>query len=196
MCSSYDSFASAKDLEDRFDLPSLPLIPNKKNTRPTDMALIFDTNRTVRLLPWGIPRPWQDGKNAQPIINARAETVDQKPTFRPLLNRRCLVPATAWFEWREVGDRKRKNRINLKGELLFAFAGLASDSHFTIITCEPVASIAHINNRMPVVLTRDAENAWLDVETPFEAVAKHLVPYVSCSLGFHEEQPVQSDFFN
>ena len=195
MCSSYESIGSAKDLEDRFDLPSLPLIPNKKSTRPTDMALIFDADRTVRVLPWGIPRPWQDGKNAQPIINARAETVDQKQTFKPLLNQRCLVPATAWFEWREVGGKKLKNRINLKGELLFAFAGLASDSHFTIITCEPVESIAHIHNRMPVVLTPDAENAWIDVKIPFVSVAKHLVPYVSCALGFHEVQPVQSDLF-
>jgi putative SOS response-associated peptidase YedK len=195
MCSSYESIGSAKDLEDRFDLPSLPLMPNKKNTRPTDLALILDADRAVRLLRWGIPRPWQGGKNAQPIINARAETVDQKPTFRPLLNRRCLVPATAWFEWREVGGKKLKNRINLKGELLFAFAGLASDSHFTIITCEPVACIAHIHNRMPVVLTRDTENAWLDVETPFEAVSKHLIPCVGYSLGFNEEQPLQSDLF-
>ena len=147
------------------------------------------------MLSWGIPRPWQDGKDAQPIINARAETVDQKPTFRPLLNRRCLVPATAWFEWREVDRKKFKNRINLKSEQLFAFAGLASDCHFTIITCEPVASIAHIHNRMPVVLTPDSENAWLDLEIPFEAVVKHLVPFVSCSLGFSEEQPLQSDFF-
>jgi putative SOS response-associated peptidase YedK len=195
MCSNYESNGSAKDLEGRFDLPCLPLMPNKQNIRPTDLALIIDANRTMRLLPWGIPQPWQDGKNAQPIINARAETIDQKPTFRPLLSRRCLVPATAWFEWREVGGNKLKNQINLKDEPLFAFAGLASDSHFTIITCEPVPSIAHIHSRMPVVLTPAAENAWLDVDSPFEAVAKHLAPYAGCPLGFNEEQPVQSDLF-
>ena len=195
MCSSYENIASAQDLEDRFNLPSLPLTLHKENTRPTDLALIFGADSVLRVLPWGIPRSWQGAKNQQPIINARAETVDQKSTFQPLLNRQCRIPATAWFEWREVGGKKLKNQINLKGKLLSAFAGLANDSHFTIITCEPVASIAHIHNRMPVVLTPDTENVLLEVETPFEAVSKHLIPYVGSSLEFNEEQPLQSDLF-
>jgi putative SOS response-associated peptidase YedK len=78
---------------------------------------------------------------------------------------------------------------------MFTLAGLASDSHFTIITCEAVETIAHINNRMPLVLTPDTENKWLDAQTPIEAVAKHLVPNVDCSLRFKEEKPAQSDLF-
>jgi putative SOS response-associated peptidase YedK len=195
MCSSYESIGSAKDLGEWFGLQDLPLALNKKNTRPTDMALIFDVNRTSRILSWGIPMPWQNGNKTKPIINARAETLSQKPTFQPILNRRCLVPAKAWFEWRKVGGKKLKNRINMKGEQLFSFAGLASNSHFTIITREAVESIAHIHNRMPVVLAPDTENEWLDMHNPFEAIARYLSPNMGCSLMFKEEQPAQSDLF-
>jgi putative SOS response-associated peptidase YedK len=75
------------------------------------------------------------------------------------------------------------------------FAGLATDSHFTIITCEAVARIAHIHNRIPVILTPEAGNKWLDAQTPIKAVAKHLVPNGDYSLRFKEEQPAQSALF-
>ena len=159
------------------------------------MTLIFDVSRPLRTLSWGLPLPWQNENKARTIINARAETLAQKPTFPPILNRRCLVPARAWFEWRKVGSKKLKNRNNMKGEPLFTFAGLASDSHFTIITCEAVESIAHIHNRMPAILTPEAGNKWLDAQTPIKAVAKYLVPNGDCSLRFKEEQPAQSDLF-
>ena len=159
------------------------------------MTLIFDVSRPLRTLSWGLPLPWQNENKARTIINARAETLAQKPTFPPILNRRCLVPARAWFEWRKVGSKKLKNRNNMKGEPLFTFAGLASDSHFTIITCEAVESIAHIHNRMPAILTPEAGNKWLDAQTPIKAVAKYLVPNGDCSLRFKEEQPAQSNLF-
>jgi putative SOS response-associated peptidase YedK len=195
MCSDYESIENCKDLNDRFDIQNLPSAPNKKNIRPTDIALIFDVDKKLQELSWGIPLPWQDENNTNVIINARVETLAQKPSFQPILNGRCLVPATAWFEWRKVGSKKLKNRISVKGEPLFTFAGLASNSHFTIITCEAVENIAHINNRMPLVLTPDTENEWLDAQTPIEVIAKHLAPNLDCSLRFKEEKPAQSDLF-
>jgi len=195
MCSIYENIGNWEDLKNRFDIQNLQSAPNKKNTHPTDMALIFDVDRTLRALSWGIPLPWQDDNNTHVIINARVETLAQKPTFQPILNQRCLVPATAWFEWRKVGSKKLKNRISMKNELSFTFAGLASNSHFTILTCEAVENIAHIHNRMPLVLTPDTENKWLDPQTPIGSVTKHLAHNMDWSLVFKEKKPAQSDLF-
>ena len=195
MCSSYESVENTKDVEDWFSIQRQPLALNKKNMRPTDLAFTLGIKKQLRQLSWGIPAPWQDGKNTQPIINIRAETAARKQTFKPILNCRCLVPATAWFEWRKVGDKKLKNQIKLKDELLFTFAGLVSDNHFAIITCQSAPSISHIHTRMPVVLSPEAQNRWLDIQTPFESLASLLVPYFDSSLKFYEGRPTQFELF-
>jgi putative SOS response-associated peptidase YedK len=195
MCSNFDNDASPHELDVRFDLHGAPQTANKQNHRPTDMALVIEAERKPRLLSWGIPAPWAQNGRSKPIINARAETLAQKPTFRPLLKQRCLVPATAWYEWRAAEGNKLKNRISLPKAKLFAFAGLADGDHFTLITCPPEPSIAHIHNRMPVVLTPQGEAAWLDADQPFLDVARYLVPYTAGPLISEEEPLEQPDLF-
>jgi putative SOS response-associated peptidase YedK len=139
--------------------------------RPTNLAPVVLQDRTLAWLPWGLVVDWQN----QPVINARAETLDSKPTFRPLLNQRCLVPASAYFEWRAVGKDKIKTRIRAENTVL-AFAGLIGDGRFTIITCAPAAVIAHIHDRMPVILDRAAQEAWL-ADGPYTEVKAMLAPF-------------------
>ena len=92
---------------DQFDLDTPPPVPNTDDMRPTDQALIID-GTGPRLMRWGLTVTW----DKKPLINARAETLAEKPTFRPLLEQRCLVPMTAYLEWRKADDgSKRKNRI-------------------------------------------------------------------------------------
>ncbi len=141
--------------------------------RPTNRAPVIAGGRRAHLLVWGLPAPWND----KPLINARAETLARKKTFRPLLGNRCLVPATAYFEWRGEGRRKLKMRIAPADGGLMAFAGLTDGDHFTIITCAPAPAIAHIHDRMPVILDAGAEEPWLDLGLPFTAVDALLVPY-------------------
>ena len=184
-----------ESLVGRFEDQSHPQIPNNKTKRPTDKALISDLHNKLRVLTWGIPQPWRVGNSAKPIINARIESVAQKKTFRSILNRRCLVPATAWFEWRRFGSQKIKNRITVKGELPFTFAGLANEDYFAIITCEAIPQIAHIHERMPLILTQNDESKWLDIKAPFESVARSLTTQRNFSLIFDEEKPVQFDLF-
>lgn len=195
MCSTFDNEASPHDLDVRFDLNGAPQIANKSNHRPTDLALVIEAGNRTRLLSWGIPAPWSQDGRSKPIINARAETLTQKPTFRPLLQQRCLVPASAWYEWRTAEGKKLKNRISLPDAPLFAFAGLAEGDHFTLITCQPSPGIAHIHNRMPVVLAPECESAWLDPDQPFASVAQHLVPYTAGRLLSEEEPLQQPDLF-
>ncbi len=110
------------------------------------------------------------------MINARAETLREKPTFRGLLQSRCLVIASAYFEWRtDEAGRKHKNRISLAKTPIFAMAGLINDGRFTIVTCSPSPDIAHIHSRMPAILDAAVAPAWID-EVPFDDIAGNLRP--------------------
>ena len=178
MCTNYENDASPKSIADRFGLKDVPETIPVSSLRPTDPALVIGSGDNARILRWGFEAAW----SKQPLVNARAETLSVKPTFRPSLENRCLVPASAYFEWRHDGRKRLKNRISLFDEGLMAFAGLISADHFTIITCPPVANIAHIHNRMPVILDRQFENDWLDPDASFDQVKKHLAPYTATRL--------------
>ena len=194
MCSRFEIDARQGDLAERFGLADPPPLPGAPEMRPTDRALIIDGGANPRLLSWGLAVEW----DAKPLINARAETLWEKKTFRPLLENRCLVPATAYFEWREDGRARRKNRIGIAGGGVFAFAGLTDGDRFTIITCPPAPGIAHIHGRMPVILERRAESPWIDRGAAFEEVAGLLVPFGAGPLRAVEETPPparQADLF-
>lgn len=188
---------------DRFHLDAAPPLPNKEEMRPTDQALVID-GAGPRLMRWGLTVDW----SKQPLINARAETLAEKPTFRPLLEKRCLVPMTAYFEWRRSDDgaksKKLKNRIAAGGgaddlmDQLWAFAGLIDGAAFTIITCPPAPAVAHVYNRMPVILDAPGAARWADAGQGFAQVADLLAPYAG-DLTTAEERPAppaQADLFH
>lgn len=183
MCSRFEIDAPPGDIAERFGLADPPPVPNAPELRPTDLGLIIGDRAEPHLLSWGLTVEW----DAKPLINARAETLTKKKTFRPLLESRCLVPATAYFEWRKEGKARHKNRIWAGG--IFSFAGLMDGERFTIITCPPVAAIAHIHDRMPVILERKAEPLWTDPALPFDKVAGLLVPFCAEELRAEEETP-------
>ncbi len=177
MCSRYELNEAPNILAKRFGLRwLLPMAP-KGEVRPTNRSLVVHAEpgggREAAQLPWGLAVSW----DSKPLINARAETLAERKTFRPYLERRCLVPATGYFEWLRDGRRRIKYRIAPEQLGAFAFAGLIGEGAFTIITCQPEASIGHIHDRMPVILAPQSEGAWIDPATPFEAVASLLTPY-------------------
>ena len=198
MCSRFERKTTPEKLSIRFELApvSLPLDLPQGEIRPTDPTLIIPSMNETAVLSWVLPASWDN----KPLINARAETLTERKTFQPLLGNRCLVPATAYFEWRKAGRNRFKNRIapdGLNDDEPFAFAGLYTETAFTIITCSPVSAIASIHNRMPVILSRDAETLWLDPSAPFEAVAGVLAPYTESKLVAEEDTPpgTQEDLF-
>ena len=184
MCARYEMSATPRQIMERFELESPPLVPNAEDMRPTDQALVL-TAAGPRLERWGLSVSW----DAKPLINARAETLAQKATFRPLLDKRCVVPMTAYLEWRKTATgAKRKNRIAVADSCLTAFAGLTDGNAFTIVTCAPSAAIAHIHDRMPVILPPAAAAAWGDPTRSFAEVAPLLKPYEG-ALTADEETP-------
>ncbi|MCC4241404.1 SOS response-associated peptidase [Thalassospira povalilytica] len=153
--------------------------------RPTDPIAVILPGQKVAIRSWGLTVP---GLNS-PMINARAETLREKPTFRPLLERRCLIPATGWYEWRKNGTAKHKNRITLPDHQPFLFAGLENGREATIITCAPSPAIAHIHNRMPAIIGPNHIAPWLDPMIGFEDLGHMLGPLPDHILAWHEETP-------
>lgn len=181
MCSRYALNCAPIDLMNRYGLALPPRAPLPiPEVRPTDPAPVKGRRDFLLRKHFGIPSP-RDGK---PLINARSETLTEKPTFRRLLGNRVLVPATAYFEWRKDGKARHRNTIapgqgdpDPGGEVaLFSFAALYDGEHFAIITCPPPDAIAAIHDRMPVILPREAEDAWIS-DLPFAAVAEWLRPW-------------------
>lgn len=137
-------------------------------------AIISDgQHRRIGPLKWGLVPYWaKDEKIGYMTMNARAETLAEKPAFKHLIQRkRCLIPADSFYEWKKNGKGKQPMRILLKSRKIFAFAGLydtwmAPDGSklntCTIITTASNELMAEIHHRMPVILDRDSEELWLD----------------------------------
>lgn len=142
-------------------------------------------------LRWGLVPSWaKDDKIGSKMINARAETLTEKPSFNRLIaSRRCIIPADGFYEWQQrSGGTKQPFRIILKDENIFSFAGLYDiwtdqDGNkklatCTIITTEPNSLMADIHNRMPVILHKDDESEWIDRDnTDVPTLLKLLKPY-------------------
>ncbi len=155
--------------------PALKTQP-RYNIAPTQDVLTVMQNSDVHLetLRWGLVPSWAKEENiGAKMINARAETLAEKPSFKRLLNgRRCLVVADGFYEWtHEPNAPKTPMYITLKEHEPFAFAGLwdswksPTGQHIrtcTIITTEPNELMQPIHNRMPAILSREAREAWLD----------------------------------
>ncbi|HII99900.1 MAG TPA: SOS response-associated peptidase [Methanoregula sp.] len=197
MCGRY-SLICIDDLGNRFRVHN-PMIGarSKFNVAPaSEMPVIVQKERPeIALMRWGlVPRWTKDPSVARKPINARAESIAEKPMFHPLLKTgRCLVPASGFFEWKTEGKRKIPFYFTLPGEPLFAFAGLydtwqAPDGNslltYTIITCDANPLLAEVHDRMPVILTRENEDRWLSQDPPAPPdLARILAPYPAPAMA-------------
>jgi putative SOS response-associated peptidase YedK len=150
------------------------------NIAPTQQAAVIrleSGQAAASMLRWGIT----NSKTKQPIINARAETVAELPTFASSLReRRCLVPATGWYEWRNLDGQKQAYYLSADEGSELGLAGVwrtrEQREEFAIITTTANESIDHIHNRMPVILPKERWRVWL-ADTPLEEVVSMLEPY-------------------
>jgi putative SOS response-associated peptidase YedK len=192
MCGRYTVISPAPKLAKRFNAKESASPAPNFNAAPSQ-ALPIITNSApdqIQLVSWGLVPSWsRDPASGPKPINARAETLAEKPSFRQLLSRkRCLVLADSFYEWQVTERGKIPHRILLKNEEPFAFAGLwdewldrgTGELHptFTIITTEPNELMAKLHNRMPVILPGpDAERAWLADDLGPSQHQQLLVPY-------------------
>jgi putative SOS response-associated peptidase YedK len=180
----------------RFPIGESVEIRRRYNVAPADDVLAVTTDREGRargeLLRWGLVPSWADDQNSRlKMINARVETVAERPAFRSAFERfRCLIIADGFYEWSAPpdGGRKRAFHITRSDHELFAFAGLWSIwrppgedgapklRSCTILTTAANSVVAPLHDRMPVILERDAEEAWLDPGTPRELLLDMFTP--------------------
>jgi putative SOS response-associated peptidase YedK len=175
MCGRY-GFVPGENFYNRFEIKNrLEKLEARYNVSPGMMMPVItsEKEKEVSLMRWGLIPFWaKDPKIGYKMINARAESLMDKPSFRkPLVSQRCLIPTSGFFEWRRLGKDKIPYYIGLKDTELFVFAGLFDiwkDAEgyplktFTIITTAPNALVAQIHDRMPVILDKEFEDIWLD----------------------------------
>jgi putative SOS response-associated peptidase YedK len=169
MCGRYE-IVDGKRIFVRFKVVNKTpeMLPNL-DVRPTQQVPAILPDHQLVLMQWGlVPVCAKDEAIGTKMINARAEGIEEKPSFkRPLRMQRCLLPASAFFKWQGVKGAKTKYRIARKDGDMFGLAGLYDTwkspngnelTTCTIITCQPNAVMAPIHNRMPVMLLPEDED--------------------------------------
>ncbi len=204
MCGRYSRIADLGELARRFGFDGgwLSLEP-AYNIAPTQQALTVrekGEHREAALMRWGLIPSWaKDPSIGNRMINARAETIAEKPSFRTALRRRrCLVLADGFYEWQKApgGRAKRPMRIILKSREPFAFAGLWETwrdpagqviPSCTIITTGANRLLAPIHHRMPVILPRESEALWLDGSVDDAGLLEQMLnPYNADAMDAYE----------
>jgi putative SOS response-associated peptidase YedK len=195
VCGRYSLATPAQnDLRARFALGESLEIRQRYNVAPGDDVVAVTTSKEGEprgdVLRWGLVPFWaKDPKTGFKMINARAETLAEKPAYRSALDtRRCLIVADGFYEWQQRAPKQRKQpfHVTRADGAPFAFAGLWAIWHgpddavlrtCTIVTTEANGVLSEVHDRMPVILPdQGAEEAWLDHGTPREALGDLLAP--------------------
>jgi putative SOS response-associated peptidase YedK len=210
MCGRYALSAAISDIAQEFSTNSAPelSLPADWNIKPTNDVYIIK-NQAIEIASWGMIAHWSKSddeavKSQSSAINARSESVHEKPTFKSAFrSNRCLLPATGYYEWAsELGKYKTKQPIYISRDdkKLLAFTGIFQSwtspsgrviQSVSIITRQAVGQLALVHSRMPVFLPRDRWADWMNPKINDVAKIRSLmdIPNPDANLGFH---PVSS----
>lgn len=182
MCGRFALHHPQDEIHERFNVERPIFLQEARyNVAPTQTIAVVTPTRELVGMRWGLVPRWS--KDGKPFLNARGETLAEKPSFRDALRkRRVLVPMSGFYEWRTDGKLKVPLHIRLTGGALFAVAGVweppATPDAMPTVALVTVAAnerVRTVHDRMPAILTREAEAAWLDERNP--APEACLAPY-------------------
>ncbi|HEX8266380.1 MAG TPA: SOS response-associated peptidase [Pyrinomonadaceae bacterium] len=203
MCGRFTNKAEREQIEKEFKLTVDNSVTGKPrfNIAPSQMidAVLNRESETILTeLKWGFIPSWaKDTSSVKALINARAETLAEKPSFRDAFRkRRCIIPASGFYEWQKARGGKQPYYFFLKEKPVFGFAGLFENridketgeilETCTIITTEANEVLKPVHDRMPVILKADDYELWLDEKIKDEAaLGKLLVPYPADKMSSH-----------
>jgi putative SOS response-associated peptidase YedK len=182
----------------------MPVEAPRYNIAPTQNVAVVTENspRALEMMRWGLVPSWaKDVSIGSKMLNARAETLAEKPSFRSaLMRKRCIIPADGFYEWKKQGKKKQPMCIHRKDDELFGFAGLWSEwtspdgsplRTCTIITCAANSVMEPLHDRMPAILRPEDEAAWLNAsETSAGALLALLSPYPEYEIEAFPVSPV------
>ncbi|MFN5325545.1 MAG: SOS response-associated peptidase [Bacteroidota bacterium] len=202
MCGRFSLTQTEAEIEERFGAKfySNDLI-KRYNVAPGQLALVLpaDSPTELKLYKWGLIPSWsKDPAMGHKMINARSETLHEKPSFKNLLkHKRCLVLADGFYEWRTLSNRKKQPfRIKLKDDSLFAMAGLWDEwidptagetvRTFTIITVPANPLVQELHDRMPAILNPEDEKKWIQHQIDYTEITEILTPFPENKMVYHE----------
>lgn len=201
MCGRFVLTADPSIIQQAFDLETVPAeFYPRYNIAPTQPVAVITNEdpKTLTFHRWGLIPSWaKDISIGSKMINARAETVEEKPSFRSAFKRRrCLIPANGFYEWTQRDKDKVPVYIHLQNHEVFAFAGLW-ESWFspdgseirtcTILTAEPNEMVRSLHNRMAVILPKEDYETWLSPDELPAAILKPLLqPYAAERMAYYE----------
>ena len=177
MCGRFSLEEYPKTILEDFDLPTFPrysaekFIPKYNIAPSANILTIFKPNDDCELaeMSWGLVPPWaKPGQFKQPLINARSETVWEKPSFKNLINsKRCIILASGFYEWNRGESPKQPYRVTMDGQAFMAMAGVYQVSkegelQACILTMQANEGMAQIHHRMPVMVESVNRHRWLD----------------------------------
>lgn len=191
MCGRCTQLSERERLQEHFDLKQFKADPKPNyNMAPMQQVLAVtkeDGDRALTSFKWGLVPFWADDpKIGNRMINARAEGVAEKPSFREAFKkRRCIIPIDGFYEWMKEGDEKIPFYFHMEEFEPFGLAGLwetndKTGEHLetcTILTTEANALMSNIHDRMPVILPVSVRDQWLDPETSPQDLKELLIPY-------------------
>ncbi|MCC3408076.1 MAG: SOS response-associated peptidase [Microcoleus sp. PH2017_10_PVI_O_A] len=198
MCGRYTLTASAQIIAEFFKLSEVPEIKPRYNIAPTQPVATVTASpqqmqRQFQFMRWGLIPSWaKDMKIGSKTINARSETVAEKPAFRSAIkHRRCLIVADGFYEWQAQGKKKQPYYFQTADGEPFAFAGLWENWESTeaenIVSCSIITTAANetvepVHDRMPVILPEEAWEEWLDPAVSAQQVLPLLKPYTAAAM--------------
>jgi putative SOS response-associated peptidase YedK len=201
MCGRYAITSAPEAIRRLFGYPEQPNFPPRYNVAPTQPVPVVrhvEGRRQFALVRWGLIPSWvKDPKTFALLINARGESLNDKPAFRAAMRRRrCLFPADGFYEWRREGERRTPYYVRLKSGGPMAFAGLWETwtgrngeemETAAIVTTRANRALAPIHERMPVIVPPDAFDFWLDsAKVDGETAAALIAPAREGLLDVHE----------
>ncbi len=191
MCGRFNIRATPTELQEYFDLLREPdPYPIRYNVAPTQTILAIrqtDEGRVALPHHWGLILSWSDPKKAGRMINARGETVAEKPAYRSAFKkRRCLIPVSGFYEWEQISSKQkqpwhitRQDRDPIAIASLFEVCERTDLGHTEsccLITTDPNEVMAQFHDRMPVILGRSDWDVWLDPDVPADALQSLIRP--------------------
>ena len=211
MCGRFTIDIPPELLVEIFGLAETPAITPRYNISPTQQVPVIrqyaDSQNHLDYLRWGLIPSWaQDESIGSKLINARSETVTEKPSFRQAIKyRRCVVPTSGFYEWRQEGKAKQLWLIRLKDGAPMVFAGLwetwkspeGEVVSFTILTTAANGLVAPLHDRMPVILHPDEYRTWLDRNTTSPAgLVRLFQPYPADLMEMQRLSPLVNSVKN
>jgi putative SOS response-associated peptidase YedK len=201
MCGRFALATTELELKAHFELSRGCIMNYRYNIAPSQMIPVIKNQAQIDFLRWGLIPFWgKDQSKMAGYINARAETLFEKPSFKKLIARqRCIIPATGYYEWALIKDKKQPFYIQLKTGLetskLFGMAGIWEQDTCAIITVAAHCDLTKLSDRMPLVLSQEFYSLWLSEKTT-QAQLQSILDTQKSESFYYEAYPVSPKINN